>query len=62
MEKFLIEVNQPVRIKLTDNKNVNEECAYVIVIPATKGRGFDIRVDDMTTHVSCRIGDYAGSF
>jgi len=61
MEKFLIEVNQPVRIKLTDNEHF-EESAYIIVTPAIKGRGFDIRVDDMTTHVSCRIGDYAGSF
>ena len=62
MNPFLIVINEPIKIKLTDNEYL-EESAYIIITPSDRGKGFDIQVKDMTDRVSCKIGDYyAGSF
>lgn len=51
MQKFLIETNAPVEIKLTDNEYF-EQSAHICVIPNKGSRGFKIIIKEMTDRVA----------
>jgi len=51
MQKFSIEVNAPVEIKLTDNDHF-EQSAKISVVPNKKARGFKIFIGEMSDRVA----------
>lgn len=51
MQKFFIEVNAPVEIKLMDNEYF-EQSAKISVAPNKNARGFKIFISEMTDRVA----------
>lgn len=51
MQKFFIEVNAPVEIKLMDNEYF-EQSAKISIVPNKNARGFKIFISEMTDRVA----------
>jgi hypothetical protein len=52
MQKFSIEVNTPIEIKLTDTDPWEPESAVLEIVPTKNGNGFVIFIKEMSDHVS----------